>query len=139
MKKLLLIFTLIFSNAIFPICQIQMFDKIDTEEKIEGIIELREIEPSTNWNNFMIRNGVGTIEEERSLISISKEQERILDFGPGLNGVYNLPITVEELTREYQMEDSEDFSFEVVKNHNCTTLEKSLIYFYIIEWFYYRT
>lgn len=44
-------------------------------------------------------------------------------------------ITFEELMRDYKMRDHEDFSF--LGHSRCTEFEKNLIYFYVMEWFYF--
>lgn len=46
-------------------------------------------------------------------------------------------LTTDELLDRYRMEDDEQLSFAPVEGCPCGELEQALIYFLVLEWFYF--
>ena len=49
----------------------------------------------------------------------------------------NIAVTTQQLVDKYVMADNAQLTFLAVEGHPCTAFERSLIFFLIMEWFYF--
>jgi hypothetical protein len=106
-------------------CRVQMHD---SNRSVDSLLQSKEIQARV----FLVTDRLTSIEPATVEVSVSAEEilESSVDGG--------IPrITVEELQQRYVMKDDQQVAFTPVSGYSCTAFERSLIYFLIVEWFYY--
>jgi hypothetical protein len=105
-------------------CQIAMLDGenlIHTTLQVEMADEL----------NYTVTNGVGSTSPAQVLVT--------LDAAGNAQFAYAAvpAVTREALIMDYAIQDNQQLTFLAVPDHPCTDFEKALIYFLVMEWFYF--
>lgn len=116
-----------------------------------------EVSPSGNICKIIMRD---SLNEEVSLIRVKKKEDFIFmaTDRPGTDDAWNVRVTVPSadckdcpmdiragvpdtscmrLMSKYKMEDDSQLTFVDVEKYPCTAFGKNLIYFLVLEWFYF--
>jgi len=121
------------------ICRIEMRDTIFEGEvdRNVSVVEVRKVSaPGDRLTSYVVKDKSSLVDEWSESVSITNDSVREIVFDSDHIDVYTVPYNVDQLLNRYQMEDSGTVSFKVARGSSCSTLEKSLAYFFVVELFY---
>ena len=105
-------------------CQIEM---LDGENRIQTTLQV----DTTDALHFTVTNGVGS--EYPVDVPVVVDDAGNVTFDDACVPA----ITRDELLQSYAMQDNIQLTFLTIPDHPCTDLQKALIYFLVMEWFYF--
>lgn len=104
-------------------CRIQM---LDNRNEIDTIIQAEEV----RQGHYIVTDKVNTVDEWS--VDVYLRDNRSLKIEAGVRDV-----DYQGLIDNYVMESGSQLTFLAVAGYACTEFETSLIYFLIMEWFYF--
>ena len=106
-----------------PACRMQMIDSMNDIETVLQVVHMEEL-------GYIVENGIGS----DTLLEV---EVKITDGGVIETNVGAPKIGCAEMKTDYQMSDSEQLVFSEIEGHPCSDFEMSLIFFLVMEWFYF--
>ncbi len=132
--SLLLYFVLMFDVSVASTCRIEMKDYINLVEEgpSVSVIELKEVPSRTKNRNFIITDKVDSEDSWSERFYISKKDD-LVNVPMGLGDL----LTKNQILKKYKMKDDSQLVFSEISGSSCTEQDRALIYYFIMEWFYF--
>ncbi|MCO4792351.1 MAG: hypothetical protein KC493_01470 [Bacteriovoracaceae bacterium] len=132
--SLLLYFVLMVDVSVASTCRIEMKDYINLVEEgpSVSVIELKEVPSRTKNRNFIITDKVDSEDSWSERFYISKKDD-LVNVPTGLGDL----LTKNQILKKYKMKDDSQLVFSEISGSSCTEQDRALIYYFIMEWFYF--